>query len=718
MSHGPNGRHDRGGEDPSRLDLSRRTLFKTVASGLAVAGLSASGVGGHPTSGDHGNEGHEHVLEDDFGMTNVGYHSLGGVGSESLSGSPDEPHYGGLSELRVKGDIAACGLISSKSPTVDRGVALLDVSAYTRAESREELERAEMTVLSFIPNEDNATSVMDVKFSDDGQYLFVTQQPVAALFAVLAGNAPEARSEGDSFENPEHAGVLAVDVSNPGDPEILGRQEYAFGMHNCYHHRIGGEDYVFGVTGPLGDPAGVYVHRFDRTSGELELVNFWAHDAEYRQGEVGDPTNKAGLASNEYYAHDITVIDDPVTGDPYAYLANWGTEHDSGNSKSGARVLDVSDPADIEELGVFTMERAHTIEPIRRTVNGKRLFVVGQENPNPDADTGDGSEKYTNERGHTGHYYLVDATGVEKDDVDLGAASLDTEESTAGDELAKWVWRTNAAFDDFTYSAHNIDIIDTEVDGTRRLFVTAGHYHAGTRVLEIGYPGGPAVSEEDRQGDPYDDLSEDEEPISEGGNPSGSNGWLLAETGWSRTHFNTPPDSKFGSLSAATPYRWGAVGENGVIFSSDISTGVYAMRLDDPAIPVGTRTVHEASATLEDDGSTFTAGQTNQVTITVETEAPVEVRLNVPRLWEVVAGDPHEEREVADNRLVEFDEPADGSTKFDVFLEPQEAPTGTVYTLGPVEVTSDVDAANDQQIWEALPDTEDANVVVGRRQPS
>jgi hypothetical protein len=498
-------------------------------------------------------------------------------------------------------------------------------------------------------------------------------------------------------------------------------------MHNCYHHRIGGEDYVFGVTGPLGDPAGVYVHRFDRTSGELELVNFWAHDAEYRQGEVGDPTNKAGLASNEYYAHDITVVDDPVTGDPYAYLANWGTEHDSGNSKSGARILDVSDPADIEELGQLTMERAHTIEPVRRTVNGKRLFVVGQENPDPDPDTGDGSSQYGNERGHTGFFYLLDATGIE-DGAELGAASYDTEESDVddpdrGDELAKWVWQKNAAFDNFTYSAHNIDVVDTEVDGTRRLFVTAGHYHVGTRVLEIGYPGGPDVSEEDRDpaDAPYGDGHGDHDhpkPVSEGGIASSSGGWTLAETGWSRTHFNTPPESKFGSLSAATPYRWCAVEENGVVFSSDISTGVYAMQLDDPAIPVGTRTVHEASATLEDDGSTFTAGQTNQVTITVETEAPVEVRLNVPRLWEVVAGDPHEEREVADNRLVEFDEPADGSTKFDVFLEPQEAPTGTVYTLGPVEVTSDVDAANDQQVWEALPDTEDANVVVGRRQPS
>ncbi len=702
-------------------DETRRAILKGAA---ATFGVAATGVAtGHPSSGDHGTEGHEHVEVDDFGMTNVGYHSLGGIGSESVTGDADEPHYGGLSELRVRGDIAACGLVSSKSPTEDRGVAMLDVSAYTRAGSRAELERAEMTVLSFIPNENNATSVMDVKFSGDGSYLFVAQQPVAGVFAATAGNTPEPRTEGESADNPDATGLLAVDVSDPADPEILGRQEYGFGMHNCYHHRIGGEDYVFGVTGPLGDPAGMYVHQFDRASGDLELVNFWAHDAEYRQGEVGDPVSKSAAASNEYYAHDITVIDDPVTGNPYAYLANWGTGHDAGNSDSGARVLDVSDPEDVEELGVFTMERAHTIEPLRRTLDGRRLFVVGQENPSPDPDTGSGNSRYGNATGHTGFFYLVDATGVEND-AELGAASYDTEESDVdnpdrGDELAKWTWRTDAAFDNFTYSGHNIDFIDTEVDGTRRVFVTVGHYHAGTRVLEVGYPGGSTVEEEDRNvTDPYPNLPDDEEPISEGGNPSGSGGWTLAETGWSRTHFNTPDEAKFGSLSAATPYRWCAVEENGVIFSSDISTGVYAMRLDDPAIPVGTRDAVDADIEVRDDGDAFTAGQTSEITLEATTEAEAAVRINLPNLWTPTGGDDHEVREVADNTIVEFTEPVDGAATRTVYVTLGQARTGTVYTLGPAEVTADVGAEREQQVWQAVPDTEDVNVVVvGQEQP-
>ena len=206
-----------GKESSDLSERTRRAILKGVGATLGVAATGGA-ASGHPESGDHGNPDHGHVATDDFRMTDVGYHSLGGIGSESVSGSPDDPHYGGVSELRVKGDIAAVGLLSSKSPTLDRGIAILDVSAYTRAESREELERAEMSVLSFVPNENNTTSVIDVKFSGDGSYLFAAQQPVAGLFAATAGQVPEGRTEGESAANAEQAGLLAIDISTPGDP--------------------------------------------------------------------------------------------------------------------------------------------------------------------------------------------------------------------------------------------------------------------------------------------------------------------------------------------------------------------------------------------------------------------------------------------------------------------------------------------------------------------
>lgn len=688
--------------DPDLSDATRRAILKGVGATLGVGAVGGV-ASAHPGSGDHGNEDHEHEEVDEFQMSTVGYHSLGDLGYEAQSGDPEEPHYGGISELRVHGDIAAVGILSSKEPTVDRGVAILNVREYTRADSKAELEDAEMSVLSFVPNENNLTSVMDVKFSGDGKYLFLTQQPIAGLYAALDGRQPEFRSDGESASNPTSGGVLAVDLTDPADPAVVGRSEFAFGMHNCYHHRIAGEDYVFAVSGPLGEPAGMFVLRFDRSSGHLQKVNFWAHDAEYRQGEVGDPTNKIATADNQYYAHDVTVIDDPVTGTPYAYLANWN---------SGARVLDVSDPTNIEELGRFKMERAHTIEPVPRTVEGKRLFVVGQENPGPDPDSTDeeGDRDDLPAAGHTGHFYLVDATGVENGDgrTELGEASGDGRPASGGDELAKWRWKDSIQFDNFTYSAHNIDVVDTEVNGQRRLFVTVGHYHAGTRVLEVDFPSrtGPAVRDEDGG-------SGSGGAISEGGIGSGSGGWNLCETGWSRTHENVVAEAKFGSLSAATPYHWCAIEENGVVFASCISTGVYAMTLDDPStpIPVGTRTAPDVRTSIATDGSAFRGGATNQIDISISTEAPVEVRFQLPPGWSVAGGDHTGTWDVGDGTLVEFGA-VDDEADLRLFATVPSSDSVQSQTLGPLSVTTDVGAARDQQVWEAVPDTEQSVVVL------
>lgn len=673
-------------------DTTRRAVLKGAASTLGVGVVGTGLSNAHPGSGDHGPEGgHDHSAIDEYQMSTVGYHSLGGKGSESLSGSPDEPHYGGISELRIHGDIAACGILSSHDPTIDRGVAILDVSAYTRAESRAELENAEMSVISFVQNENGAASVMDVKFSDDGQYLFATKQPVALLFEALAGKPSEARTKDDGEVSSATAGgIQAIDVSDPGNPEIVADVQLAFGLHNCYHHRIGGEDYVFGVKGPTGEPAGIYVFRFDRTTGGLAQVNFWNEGNDAAQGEADNPVDNP-------YAHDIAVVDDPVTDRPYIYLANWN---------SGARVLDASDPLDLELLGTFGMERAHTIEPVRRPVAGKRLFIVGQENPDPDPTTDDGTDEnpdITNGTGgHTGYYYLVDATGVE-DGADLGSASADGEPTGQGNELAKWVWRLDAEYDNYTYSAHNIDVVDTEVGGTRRLFVSAGHYHAGTRMLEIEYPGGPRDTDAGKDSD----LSEG--GAGDGGQSTGRDGWGLTEVGWSRTHFNVPDESKFASLSAATPYHWCTVEENGVLFASCISTGVYAMTLDEPATPAGTRVLHDASVDRSDDGSAFTAGQTDMIQLAVETDEPVVVRDNVPSGWAHVGGQ-GATKDAGDNLLVEFDEVSPGTTTLTYFVEaPKEAPgeTGT-YTFGPVEVSTDGGLT-----WQALPDSKEVNAVVG-----
>jgi len=187
----------------------------------------------------------------------------------------------------------------------------------------------------------------------------------------------------------------------------------------------------------------------------------------------------------------------------------------------------------------------------------------------------------------------------------------------------------------------------------------------------------------------------------------------LCETGWSRTHRNVVDAAKFGSLSAATPYHWCAIEENGVAFASCISTGVYAMTLDDPStsVLVGTRTAPDVRTSVETDGSAFRGGATDQIDVSVSTQAPVEVRFQLPPGWSVAGGDHTGTWDVGDGTLVEFGE-VDGDADLRLFATAPSSDSVRSQTLGPLSVKTDVGAARDQQVWETVPDTEQSAVVL------
>jgi hypothetical protein len=102
--------------------------------GVSVAGAASRHPGGgtddHDPLADLLGQDHQSVE----GVSTVGYHSLGGKGTESLGGRPEEPHYCGISEFKIHDDLAFVGILSSREPTLDRGRAILDVSNYTRAQ--------------------------------------------------------------------------------------------------------------------------------------------------------------------------------------------------------------------------------------------------------------------------------------------------------------------------------------------------------------------------------------------------------------------------------------------------------------------------------------------------------------------------------------------------------------------------------------------------------
>lgn len=112
-----------------------------------------------------------------------------------------------------------------------------------------------------------------------------------------------------------------------------------------------------------------------------------------------------------------------------------------------------------------------------------------------------------------------------------------------------------------------------------------------------------------------------------------------------------------------------------------------------------------------DDGSVFTGGQTNQVTITLDTaDVEATVRDRIPFDWTVVGGDAATVYTEGGARYVEFDAPLTGGESRSYFIE---APSGllstTTYEFGPAQATPS--GADD--VFVDLTDTE-TNTVEGQ----
>jgi hypothetical protein len=480
-------------------DATRRTVLKALAgSGAVAAGAGTASAhqfgdgDSDSTSGDHDHsDGSLHGSTGDVDL--LDYHSLGGVGTSTESGWAEEPHYGAITELRVRGDYAYVGVFSAKEPTSGRGMYVIDVSEFNAATNASELDEAQLEVVSYLNDPNNAAAVMDVKGSDDGDYVFISKQPYSVVFDDLD---PVPGPDGDSV-SASAAALQAIDVSDPANPALVSTYDaWDTGPHNAFYHQIDGTDYVFAIHDTSDGTAGVWVFRFDRTTESLVLVNKWDADGNISDGNLVDEDLR--------YAHDITIQDDPRLDVPVGYFSYWG---------SGLFALDLSDPTDIDVIGHFSMPRTHYAEAAPTLVDGKRILVAGQETPSQT----DGS---------SGYLKLVDADGL--DDGYDGNDNMT--------ELDTWEWKSNVSFDSFTLSPHNFD-----VTGDR--WVHVGHYHGGTRFLRIH-----------------------------------ADDWTLEEKGYFRAAKDVPEDSKMEGLNHAAPFTWCAVEQEGVVYASDINTGVYALR--------------------------------------------------------------------------------------------------------------------------------------------
>ncbi|MFB6233809.1 MAG: LVIVD repeat-containing protein [Halopenitus sp.] len=423
--------------DGSSTATSRRAVVRALGTGASVAAVTGT-ASAHTFGSTSGStdSGHDHSDGSLHGSTSdvelLEYHSLGDLGPSSESSASD-PHYGGIDEVRVRGDYAYVGFFTSKDPTNNRGLGVVDISEFNAADSTSELRDAEMDFQSFVRNDNDAASVMDVKVSADGDYVFFTKQPISLLFD---DPDPTPSDDGSSTDTLTGA-VTAVDVTNKSDPTVVGTYPHDTGFHNCFHHTIDGQDYVFVIKDIDDGTSGLYVFTFDRAAGALTLVNTWNRD-----GNLLD----ANVTGGATYIHDIVVQDDARLDKPVGYLSYWN---------AGLYALDLSDPTDISPIGHFDMSNCHYSEPAPTYIDGKRVVIAGQEIP-------------SQSDGTTGKLYLLDADGID--------GTWDGEDNMV--ELDSWEWRSNETFDDYTFSPHNFTVTD---DG----WVHVGHYHGGTRFLRL-----------------------------------------------------------------------------------------------------------------------------------------------------------------------------------------------------------------------------------------
>ncbi len=195
--------------------------------------------------------------------------------------------------------------------------------------------------------------VLDVKWSDDGEYIFVGDDERAS--GDITGDLPgQAGRSG---------GLYVLDTSDKTSPRLVHHLNVGQfrGPHMVFYYQTPeGRELVFGANGDIG------IFEFDRDTDALTEL------ARYSPGPLG--FNRDPNVVDAYYqmtAHDMFVMHDPTDMKDIMYVANWD---------AGLRIVDVSDPANPVELGGWNdYPEGHTgnLHTVATEWIGDRRITVG-----------------------------------------------------------------------------------------------------------------------------------------------------------------------------------------------------------------------------------------------------------------------------------------------------------------------------------------------------
>lgn len=192
-------------------------------------------------------------------------------------------------------------------------------------------------------------SILDVKVSDDGKFLFI-------------GDDQEASGGAKGGKAVFTGGIYAFDITDIKSAKLVAYQPIGErrGPHMIAYHRMpDGREILMGAN------ADVSIVEFDREAKRFtELARYQADlvTAFNRDPEVFDVLYQG-------WAHDMFAMDEP-DGSTFMYVANWD---------AGVRIVDITDPARPKELGGWNEfpkgheGNLHTVSA--EWIDGRRIVV-------------------------------------------------------------------------------------------------------------------------------------------------------------------------------------------------------------------------------------------------------------------------------------------------------------------------------------------------------